>query len=185
MSSTDNTDTVPETTDTTTEQTSTETTERFLGIVKWFTGGHGFVTNFDTKEDVFVHHSNLSASVDCWKRLYPGEYVDFSVGPSDGDSEKTEAKDVTGVRRGPLRCETNALLRREREEYNREHRDEHRDDSDYSNESSYEERRSSHHRRHDSRRRSGRDSRRDGRRNGSGNRRSGGSGRSGRSPRRR
>lgn len=179
MSSTDNTDTVPETTDTT-EQTSTETTERFLGIVKWFTGGHGFVTNFDTKEDVFVHHSNLNTSVDCWKRLYPGEYVDFSVGPSDGDSERTEAKDVTGVRRGPLRCETNALLRREREDYNREHRGEDSDCSDNS-ESSYEERRSRRrgrdsHRdsRRDHRRRSGRD--RDDRRS---------SRRSGRGPRRR
>ena len=140
MSSTDNTDTVLETA----EQTSTETTERFLGIVKWFTGGHGFVTNFDTKEDVFVHHSNLNVSVDCWKRLYPGEYVDFSVGPSDGDSDKTEAKDVTGVRRGPLRCETNALLRRERDEYNREHRDDRNDeDSDYSDDNSRSYRRRS------------------------------------------
>lgn len=111
MSNTDNTTTVS---DTTTQTTS----ERFLGLVKWFTGGHGFITNFDTKEDVFVHHSNLTTNVDCWKRLYPGDYVEFSVGSSDSDSDKTEAKDVTGVRRGPLRCETNALLRREREEYN-------------------------------------------------------------------
>jgi cold shock CspA family protein len=162
---TDNTVTVPDTTDTT-----TETSERFLGIVKWFTGGHGFVTNFDTKEDVFVHHSNLNVSVDCWKRLYPGEYVDFSVGPSDGDSDKTEAKDVTGVRHGPLRCETNALLRHERDEYNREHNDDRNDEDGDSDDNTRSYRRRSgrgHNRRDDRRgnsRRSGGYNRRDDRR---------------------
>ena len=44
------------TTETTqTETSSTTNTERVLGLVKWFQGGFGFVTNFDTKEDVFVH----------------------------------------------------------------------------------------------------------------------------------
>jgi cold shock CspA family protein len=134
MSSSDNNDTVQDTPVTdTTETTTTDATEsdseRHLGLVKWFTGGHGFITNFDTKDDVFVHHSKLTASVECWKKLHPGDYVEYSVGPADDG--KTQAVDVTGVRRGPLRCETHALLRREREEYNTDTRGEHEsDDSD-------------------------------------------------------
>ena len=42
---------------------------------------------------------------------------------------KSQAVNVTGVRGGPLRCETLALLRQEREEYNRENRSESQDGS--------------------------------------------------------
>ena len=115
---------MPSTTETTQTETSstTNTTERVLGLVKWFQGGFGFVTNFDTKEDVFVHHSSVTTTVDCWKLLYPGEYVDFSV--ETMEDGKSQAANVTGVRGGPLRCETLALLRQERDEYNRENRTE-------------------------------------------------------------
>ena len=99
---------------------STSSSERVLGLVKWFHGGFGFVTNFDTKEDVFIHHSSINTTVDCWKMVYPGEYVDFSVGTMEDG--KSQAVNVTGVRGGPLRCETLALLRQERDEYNRENR---------------------------------------------------------------
>ena len=111
------------TTETTqTETSSTTNTERVLGLVKWFQGGFGFVTNFDTQEDVFVHHTSVTTTVDCWKMLYPGEYVYFSVGTMEDG--KSQAVNVTGVRGGPLRCETLALLRQERDEYNRENRTE-------------------------------------------------------------
>ena len=111
------------TTETTqTEMSSTASTERVLGLVKWFQGGFGFVTNFDTKEDVFVHHSSVTTTVDCWKLLYPGEYVDFSI--ETMEDGKSQATNVTGVRGGPLRCETLSLLRQERDEYNRENRTE-------------------------------------------------------------
>ena len=93
-------------------------TDQVLGIVKWFQGGFGFVTNFETKEDVFVHHTSITTNVECWKMLYPGEYVYFSVGTMDDG--KTQALNVTGVQGGPLRCETLALLKAEREEHNRE-----------------------------------------------------------------
>ena len=115
----------PTTQETTTDTTSQETTpttttaassERLLGHVKWFKGGFGFVTNFDTKEDVFVHHTGVTTSVECWKLLYPGEYVDFSLGSTDDG--KSQAVNITGVRGGPLRCETLALLRQERDNYN-------------------------------------------------------------------
>ena len=112
---------MPSTTETTqTEASSTTDTERVLGLVKWFQGGFGFVTNFDTQEDVFVHHTSVTTTVDCWKLLYPGEYVYFSVGTMEDG--KSQAVNVTGVRGGPLRCETLALLRQERDEYNSENR---------------------------------------------------------------
>jgi cold shock CspA family protein len=93
-------------------------TDRLLGLVKWFHGGFGFVTNFDTKEDVFIHHSSITTNIDCWKLVYPGEYVHFSLGTMEDG--KSQAVDVTGVRRGPLRCETLALLRQERDDYNQD-----------------------------------------------------------------
>ena len=111
-----------ETTQTETSSTTNTNIERVLGLVKWFQGGFGFVTNFDTKEDVFVHHSSVTTTVDCWKLLYPGEYVDFSV--ETMEDGKSQAANVTGVRGGPLRCETLALLRQERDEYNRENQTE-------------------------------------------------------------
>lgn len=121
---------MPSTTETTQTETSSTTvpttvstsSERVLGLVKWFQGGFGFVTNFDTQEDVFVHHTSVTTTVDCWKMLYPGEYVYFSVGTMEDG--KSQAVNVTGVRGGPLRCETLALLRQERDEYNRENRTE-------------------------------------------------------------
>ena len=114
-----------ETTQTETSSTAVAATvstdsERVLGLVKWFQGGFGFVTNFDTQEDVFVHHTSVTTTVDCWKLLYPGEYVYFSVGTMEDG--KSQAVNVTGVRGGPLRCETLALLRQERDEYNSENR---------------------------------------------------------------
>ena len=105
---------------TTAPTTVTENTERVLGLVKWFQGGFGFVTNFDTKEDVFAHHSCITTNVDCWKLLYPGEYVNFTVGTMDDG--KSQAVNITGVQGGPLRCETLSILRQERDEYNKEHR---------------------------------------------------------------
>jgi len=119
---------MPSTTETTQTETSSTTvpatvstdTERVLGLVKWFQGGFGFVTNFDTQEDVFVHHTSVTTTVDCWKLLYPGEYVYFSVGTMEDG--KSQAVNVTGVRGGPLRCETLSLLRQERDEYNNENR---------------------------------------------------------------
>ena len=124
---------MPSTTETTQTETSSTTvpttvstsSERVLGLVKWFQGGFGFVTNFDTQEDVFVHHTSVTTTVDCWKMLYPGEYVYFSVGTMEDG--KSQAVNVTGVRGGPLRCETLSLLRQERDEYNRENRTEDQD----------------------------------------------------------
>ena len=126
MSSTTET-TQTETSSTTVPETVSTNTERILGLVKWFQGGFGFVTNFNTKEDVFVHHSSVTTKVDCWKLLYSGEYVEFSI--EKMEDGKSQATNVTGVRVGPIRCETLALLRQERDEYNHDNRTEDQESS--------------------------------------------------------
>ena len=114
-----------ETNNTTTATASTSTTtssETYLGRVKWFNSsrGYGFLTNIRTNDDVFVHHSGVTVNEDCWKTLYPGEYVSYDLETSTGD-EKFQAVNVTGVEGGMLLCETRSILSREREEHNRQH----------------------------------------------------------------
>tara|TARA_B100000963_G_scaffold336328_1_gene331272 strand:- start:270 stop:659 length:390 start_codon:yes stop_codon:yes gene_type:complete len=86
-----------------------------VGRVKWFNGkrGFGFITDLDDASDVFVHHSGLVTNKDCWKNLMKGEYVEYSLSSdkevTEGSSEpRVVARNVTGIRGGPLICESNA-----------------------------------------------------------------------------
>ena len=94
----------------TTNTTQTNTT--FRGRVKWFnsTRGYGFITNLDKDEDTFVHHSGITPTVECWKTLTPGEYVEYSL--DTDDDGKSQATSVTGIAGGPLLCETNTSRNR-------------------------------------------------------------------------
>ena len=87
---------------------SAVTNTKNLGCVKWFNGkrGYGFITDVDTSVDVFVHHTGLATTKDCWKNLLKGEYVEYSL--TKGKDDVNHASDVTGVRGGPLMCESNA-----------------------------------------------------------------------------
>tara|TARA_B100001094_G_C18126031_1_gene769517 strand:- start:1240 stop:1554 length:315 start_codon:yes stop_codon:yes gene_type:complete len=89
-----------------------------IGRIKWFDSkkGFGFVTNCETNEDIFVHHSKIVTTMDCWKALYPGEYVSYDLDKSD--ETKTQASNVTGVMGGPLLCETRSQISQQRKEYN-------------------------------------------------------------------
>ena len=80
--------------------------ERHTGVVKWFNSktGYGFITNCDTTEDVFVHHSQITTSGNVYKTLTDGEYVEY-VPTVDDKNSKTLASDVTGIKKGPLLCE--------------------------------------------------------------------------------
>ena len=80
--------------------------ETQVGCVKWFNGrrGYGFITNMDTKEEVFVHHTGLVVSADCWKTLFKGEYVEYVLSAAEDGS--SSAKNVTGMRGGLLMCES-------------------------------------------------------------------------------
>jgi cold shock protein len=76
-----------------------------LGSVKWFNNrkGFGFITNLDTKTDIFVHYSGISVSDDTYKTLIDGEYVSY-VEDTLEDGKKT-ATNVTGIQGGSLLCE--------------------------------------------------------------------------------
>tara|TARA_X000000368_G_scaffold290150_1_gene230529 strand:+ start:4783 stop:5265 length:483 start_codon:yes stop_codon:yes gene_type:complete len=90
---------------------------RQLGIVKWFNNkaGFGFVTTLgDESKDVFVHHSGVSVNREQYKYLVQGEYVEFIVSTSDSNEHKWQATHVTGLKNGPLMCETRFLNKQER-----------------------------------------------------------------------
>ena len=76
-----------------------------LGSVKWFNHkkGYGFITNLETKKDIFVHYSGIKVSDDTYKTLIDNEYVNYSEDTLE-DGKKT-AVNVTGVKGGPLLCE--------------------------------------------------------------------------------
>ena len=93
-------------------------TEKQICRVKWFNGksGYGFATTVDSPErDVFVHHSAVKVAAEQYKYLVPGEYVDLVVEASEEEG-KWQAVEVTGVRGGPLQCETKLALREEFEQ---------------------------------------------------------------------
>lgn len=81
----------------------------YTGMVKWFNGsrGFGFVTNLEDNVDIFAHHSGITTTEDCWKTLNMGEYVQFTIRKDDKGQD--QAVGITGIKGGPLQCETRAL----------------------------------------------------------------------------
>ena len=79
--------------------------ESKIGSVKWFNNrkGFGFLTNMDTKDEVFVHFSGVDVPEGVFKALYEGEYVSYIE--STDDNGKKVAVNVTGVKGGPLLCQ--------------------------------------------------------------------------------
>ena len=78
-----------------------------VGSVKFFDTkkGWGFITVLSqgvdqSNTEVFVHFSNLNVSENGYKRLFPGEYVSFSIGKNKQGQDT--CIDVTGVMGGPL-----------------------------------------------------------------------------------
>ena len=85
------------------ETLNEEVTKDVRGTVKWFDvkNGFGFIARNDTKEDIFVHHSNIMLKNNCHKRSSLGdrEEVEFDV----RNSEKGfEAVNVTGPNGQPV-----------------------------------------------------------------------------------
>ena len=94
--------------------------ERVICRVKWFNNksGFGFATVMDDgNTDVFVHHSQIVVTDEQYKYLVQGEYVELTLNELTEGAHKLEAVDITGVRRGPLMCETRLLSKNEHEEY--------------------------------------------------------------------
>jgi CspA family cold shock protein len=83
-----------------------------VGSVKWFDTkkGWGFITVLtqdveESNTDVFVHYTNLTVGKNEYKRLFPGEYVSFSIGKGQGKDGRDICINVMGVMGGPLLTE--------------------------------------------------------------------------------
>tara|TARA_B110000902_G_C13847101_1_gene413742 strand:+ start:145 stop:435 length:291 start_codon:yes stop_codon:yes gene_type:complete len=94
-------------------------TQRLQAMVKWFNPktGYGFITDLDSKEDVFVHHSGISTAENVYKSLSTGEYISYET---NSDNGKTVAVNVRGIRDGPLLCESQRRRPRGEESSNSE-----------------------------------------------------------------
>jgi len=76
--------------------------ERHVGEVKWFNlnKGYGFIQQEGHAQDVFVHHSGISACNFPRKGLQDGESVEFSTETTE--EGKLRAVDVTGPDGSPV-----------------------------------------------------------------------------------
>jgi cold shock CspA family protein len=83
---------------------------KVLGCVKWFNPkvGYGFITNLDTNQDVFAHHSNIKSETNTFRYLVQGEYVQFTLSYVSQDSTAVHAVSITGVRGGRLLCDVHS-----------------------------------------------------------------------------
>jgi cold shock CspA family protein len=94
------------------DKSSFDTEHQYVGRVKWFNNksGYGFITSCDDKnkdEDVFVHHSGVNVDEDQYRYLVQGEYVEFKLASTPGESKYPyQASHVTGMWGGKLMCET-------------------------------------------------------------------------------
>ena len=89
--------------------------DRLTGTVKWFNNkaGYGFITVCDgefASKDIFVHYSSIRVSNSQYKYLVQGEYVDFTLVKSENDVHEYQATNVSGVKGGPIMCETRRTL---------------------------------------------------------------------------
>lgn len=76
---------------------------RFTGQVKFFSKGYGFITDLNTKEDLFVHHTGIQTLDTTFRALVPGEYVEYEK--ITGKDNKPMAVRVTGIQGGSLMCQ--------------------------------------------------------------------------------
>ena len=102
--------------------TTTTNDERMTGNVKWFNNkaGFGFITGCDgvyKGKDIFVHYSSILVENPQYKYLVQGEYVDFDLVRLDSDKHEFHAVNVSGVKGGPILCETRVSFSDTRKSY--------------------------------------------------------------------
>ena len=113
------------TTESVTQPEGTNASERFNGRVKWFNNkaGYGFISITDGAQagtDVFVHHSAIGVSSEQYKYLIQGEYISFTLSPTQNDTHKFQATSVLGINGGKLMCETRREFKMSRTTYNKD-----------------------------------------------------------------
>lgn len=87
---------------------------KITGRVKWFNSkaGYGFITACEgelANKDIFVHYSSIKSDASHYKYLTQGEYVDFSITKPESGNHEFHAVEVSGVKGGPILCETRRL----------------------------------------------------------------------------
>jgi len=102
--------------------------DRFMGRVKWFNNkaGYGFITVTSgpkTNSDIFVHHKAINVSVEQYRYLVQGEYVEFSIEQLKDSAHEFQAVNVSGMNSGKLMCETRREFRQSRVSYKSEPRE--------------------------------------------------------------
>jgi cold shock CspA family protein len=60
-------------------------------------------------KDIFVHYSSIKSDASHYKYLTQGEYVDFSLTKPSNEKHEFHAVEVSGVKGGPILCETRRL----------------------------------------------------------------------------
>ena len=82
--------------------------QRLTGMVKWFNSraGYGFITVCGETRDIFVHYSNVKSDNLPYTYLTQGEYVEFDLASTDNNEHKYQAVNITGIRGGPIMCES-------------------------------------------------------------------------------
>jgi CspA family cold shock protein len=86
--------------------------QRLTGTVKWFNNkaGFGFITVCEpgdyNEKDIFVHYTSIRVTNSQYKYLVQGEYVDFTLVKANDNGHEFQAMDVSGVKGGPIMCET-------------------------------------------------------------------------------
>lgn len=65
--------------------------------VKWFNAqkGYGFLTDSETKEDVFCHYSQLQ--MDGFKTLHENDMVEYEIGSGAGKDSREQAINVKPI----------------------------------------------------------------------------------------
>jgi cold shock CspA family protein len=84
---------------------------RMIGQVKWFNNkaGYGFITVNEgehANKDVFIHYSSIRVTNSQYKYLVQGEYVEFVLTKSSTEGHEFQANDISGIKGGPLMCES-------------------------------------------------------------------------------
>lgn len=95
-------------------QSTPISSERLTGRVKWFNNkaGYGFITVCDgefSNKDIFAHYSAIRNEDKQYCFLIQGEYVEFVLTKSDSDKHEYLAIDISGIKSGPILCETRRL----------------------------------------------------------------------------
>ena len=67
------------------------------GTVKWFSAekGYGFISDDETKEDIFVHYSCIIC--DGFKNLHERQKVEFDTEPDPKNTDKIRAVNVKAI----------------------------------------------------------------------------------------